>query len=327
MGKRHFLQLCHTYSSSKHRVNGWYWSEKLDGERCFWDGGQSRGKSVRDCPWANFAKSGWNDTCTGLWSRYAKVIHAPSWWLDRLPQGIALDGELYMGRGLFNSLRSITGRTVNVLDSEWEEVCFYVFDIPSTLVFSNGTIDVANHYATFNNIPFERWNYWNFERNYIYLKKELPESETLRLHKHERLPLTNCDLFIDTRLNEITDGGGEGIVLRKPEAIWAPERVHNVLKVKAFADTEATVIGFCGGENRHLGSVGSLICKLNGFQFNLGTGLADVDRVTDGTCLMPNKEYYSDVSAVFAIGEQVTFRYRELRNGVPIEARYLRKYM
>ncbi len=43
MPRRELLQLAHTYKPDKHKIAGWYISEKLDGTRCFWDGGLTSG--------------------------------------------------------------------------------------------------------------------------------------------------------------------------------------------------------------------------------------------------------------------------------------------
>ena len=39
--RREFLQLAERYDAEKHDAAGRYISEKLDGTRCFWDGGLS----------------------------------------------------------------------------------------------------------------------------------------------------------------------------------------------------------------------------------------------------------------------------------------------
>ena len=102
MAKREFLQLAHKYigHNSTH-MGGWFMSEKLDGIRAFWDGGISRGIPAHKIKWANTAKDyrlKELPTATGLWSRYGKVIHAPDFWLDKMPP-VPCDGELYCGRG------------------------------------------------------------------------------------------------------------------------------------------------------------------------------------------------------------------------------------
>ena len=61
--------------------HGWLVSEKLDGARAWWDGSRLRFRS-------------------GL------HIAAPAWFLASLP-ALALDGELWAGRGTFESLSGI----------------------------------------------------------------------------------------------------------------------------------------------------------------------------------------------------------------------------
>ena len=53
MARREFLQLADHYNPHKHNVAGWFVSEKLDGQRCFWDGGISRGLPTEQVPWAS----------------------------------------------------------------------------------------------------------------------------------------------------------------------------------------------------------------------------------------------------------------------------------
>ncbi|MGO9107157.1 MAG: hypothetical protein ACLQDH_13660, partial [Dissulfurispiraceae bacterium] len=105
MAKREFLQLADHYDPFKSNVAGWYISEKLDGTRCFWDGGLSRGLPPESVPWASVTdpktgerKAKIKPIATGLWSRYGNPIMAPDWWLNRLP-ACPLDGELWAGRG------------------------------------------------------------------------------------------------------------------------------------------------------------------------------------------------------------------------------------
>lgn len=83
----------------------WAMSEKFDGERAYWTG-------------------------SSLVSRYGNKIHAPPWWVDRWIGGYMgrLDGELWLGRGRFQELRSIVSRTVNYVD--WTNVQYCIFDAP-----------------------------------------------------------------------------------------------------------------------------------------------------------------------------------------------------
>ena len=82
---------------------GWWVSEKYDGLRGYWDGRK-------------------------LWSRKGNAIAAPEYFLAELPQDIALDGELWMGRGKFEE--TIGAVLSQVPDERWKRVRFMVFDAP-----------------------------------------------------------------------------------------------------------------------------------------------------------------------------------------------------
>ena len=130
MAKREFLMLAHTYKPKKYGVGGWFLSEKLDGMRAYWDGGISRGILKSDVPWANTAKDERYiepPIATGLWSRYGNVIHAPDWWLDKLP-AIPLDGELYIPEARQRLMSIVKDTTPG---TGWQDVKYYVFDMPA----------------------------------------------------------------------------------------------------------------------------------------------------------------------------------------------------
>ena len=78
-------------------------SEKLDGVRAVWDGQVLRFRSGR-------------------------VIVAPAWFLLALPK-LALDGELWIGRGTFDRLSGVV-RQSEPDDMAWREVKYLVFDAP-----------------------------------------------------------------------------------------------------------------------------------------------------------------------------------------------------
>lgn len=81
-------------------VTGWFWSEKFDGCRAFWDG-------------------------FNLWTRGGLKIDAPKWFTDGLPAGFRLDGEIWAGRGRFEQARQAVqnGRFTKAIR-------FKVFDAP-----------------------------------------------------------------------------------------------------------------------------------------------------------------------------------------------------
>lgn len=80
-------------------VSGWYASEKMDGCRAYWDG-------------------------ANLYTKEGNPINAPH-ITETLPQGFALDGELWAGRGQFEAARLFTQYGKNP-----ERVRFVAFDAP-----------------------------------------------------------------------------------------------------------------------------------------------------------------------------------------------------
>ncbi len=84
----------------EHPIDGWFWAEKFDGCRAFWDGEQ-------------------------FWTRGGNIIPAPKWILDEMPKGFQVDGEMWAGRGGFQAAR------VAVQNGRFTKaVKFVAFDAP-----------------------------------------------------------------------------------------------------------------------------------------------------------------------------------------------------
>lgn len=85
-------------------VEGWLFSEKLDGVRARWDG-------------------------TTLRSRGGLPIALPAGFTDGWPAE-PLDGELWLGRGRFEQTSALVrGRRTD--DPRWQQLQFHVFDLPA----------------------------------------------------------------------------------------------------------------------------------------------------------------------------------------------------
>jgi DNA ligase-1 len=138
-------------------------------------------------------------------------------------------------------------------------------------------------------------------------------------------------------LSNTLDAGGEGIVIRDPKGEWTPKRVNALLKYKPFDDAEGTVVGFTSGRrtdkgSKHLGRIGALILDYKGKRLEL-SGLTDKERefLTEEDRHYANEHPGEDMPSdtqgrYFKLGQQVTFKYRELTDdGIPKEARYWRK--
>lgn len=315
-----FLMKLHKFDPIKYGIGGWLLSEKLDGMRCFWDGGITRDMPKEVVPWANTAKDDRyveKQVSTGLWTTYGNVIYAPAWWLDKLPN-IFLDGELYIKNNR-QKLMSIVKKHKPDPD-EWLEVDLWIADSPPLEGFlMDRTINNANFKKRIVGCKefFDKYkltlDYDSGCKPYInvynYLISRI-ESEHVMFHPQEKLP--DQTAFALDRLADfeksIYEEGGEGIVLRDPYMPWRPERSHNILKRKDFDDSECIVTGFTEGKGKYEGMIGALKVKWNGKEFEL-SGMKDNQRVKDS----------------IPIGTIVTFRYRGLTNdGIPQEARFKR---
>ena len=230
--------------------DGWLLSEKLDGQRCIWDG---QG---------------------GLWTRTGNEIYAPRALLGALPHGTMLDGELWLGRGRFQELMTITRRQDR--PASWGAVTFMVFDAPKAaggiVVRLQAAKDALGAHAAATGGP-----------------------GMVRVLEHVACRGIN---HIREHLRDVEAAGGEGVMLRHPTAGHRAGRTSDVLKVKSRRDDEALVIGHEDGKGKHAGRLGALLCRLrSGQTFKVGTGFKDEDREN------PPK-----------LGSVITFQYAELTN-------------
>lgn len=365
--KREFLMLAQTYKPSKHAIGGWFMSEKLDGMRCFWDGGVSRGVLKRDVPWANTNKDDRYlepPVATGLWTRLGNVIHAPDAWLDRLPT-MPLDGELYLP-GYRQDLMA-TVKKLDPVGSDWGGVRLFAFDIPCfTVVFEAGYLNSTNFTnktldqtacMDFINKKRIKWLYdpykhRTFHTTIVLLERICPGTNAFRLDQ-ERLPLmqSEAQTSLMEKLNSVADGGGEGVMLRNPDSAWEAHRSWNLLKVKRLDDAEGIVTGYITGRetdkgSKLLGMMGALILDYDGKRLEL-SGFTEEERTLrsrnlgseDSRAIRLSAESWATENpetecpewieaAHFPRGTKVTFRYRgESKDGIPQEARYWRKHV
>jgi DNA ligase-1 len=365
MGKsnqREFLQLADVYDPDKVRVGGWFLSEKLDGTRCFWDGGVSRGIDTASVPWASLIdpktgepKRKIKPYSTGLWSRYGNPIIAPDWFLNELP-ACPLDGELWAGRGNFQLCRSICGG--DTPDPRFEIIKFAVFGTPPIdAVVATGTIKNPNFHAEFDEEVIAKWVKRRsrtmppafrlksldlgatFHDELLALSEELDTgNERVYLHPQIKLPEDHDEAqqAAYRHLKRVVEQGGEGVMLRSPMGQWIPKRSKQLLKLKPLLDDEGVVVGFTSGRrttrgSKLLGKIGALVLDYRGKRLEL-SGLTDAERefATSSQIEYASQNPGVDMPAgfegsCFKVGQKVTFVYSELSNdGIPLKARYLR---
>lgn len=346
---REFLLKAHTYKPAKYDVAGWYVSEKLDGSRCFWDGGLTRGFPTQEVPWANVinSKTGapkkFHLTATGLWSTYGNPIIAPEWFLNQLPS-MFLDGELWAGRGQFQECRSIISTDSPGIG--WKKIEFPIFSSPTPEQFAvTGLIKNTNMHKMISEDQVLRFlkarvialgngfrrvpDNSTFEDELLILRSVFSDGPAY-LHQQKKLPMERVEEAIEKELAKVIEQGGEGLVLRDPASMWEPRRLRTVLKYKPFSDAEGTLVGFMAGQGKYLGKIGALVLDYKGKRLEL-SGMTDIERMFESIKdrVYANKHPGEEMEVegrVFKLGETITFRYRELSDGgLPKEARYWRK--
>jgi len=200
-------------------------SEKLDGVRAYWTGSK-------------------------LISRQGKLIQAPDWFIEALPDR-AIEGELWLGRGKFEQLVSITSKQ-QAIDEEWQQVKFMLFDLPTSQLTFQSRLSELNKLVKQANVPF------------------------LKLIPHHNY---NTIKEIEQYFQDTINHGGEGIMLNVANSPYIPGRQKSVLKIKPYYDAEATVVDHIEGTGKLKNLMGSLLVKNSQGQiFKIGTGFTMADR-------------------------------------------------
>lgn len=331
--KRQFTMLAST-GLPPEGPQGWWFSEKFDGEQAIWDGGITRGMACEDVPFAYTEKHSRykvKPRATGLWSRYAQPIQAPDWWLDALP-AMPVVGEIWAGFGGYQRVTS--ARKLVPVDEEWSGITYQVFDSPHVGIWlAAGEIDIPNMKLV---IPpgMEAWfrdrgcvdfgSRLMLMQTYDLLRRSLTENEVVRLVAQTPL---ESQSHLEELYSSVLANGGEGGILRDPFSFWVPGRSKKCFKQKPFLDAEGTVVGWQAGQGKYLGMMGALILVWGEKVFKI-SGFTDAERRVDDSYTAeqyPGEEFLTG-TPVFPKGSSVTFKYRELTDdGFPKEARYWRK--
>lgn len=200
-------------------------SEKFDGVRAVWDG-------------------------TTLRFRSGNIVHAPQWFLDRLPK-TPLDGELWLGHGQFETLSGIV-RKAEPIDTEWRDIRYLIFELPQ----GEGTFleRAARIEALVATAKFPQ----------LIAVKQFRVADRAELQR---------------KLDEVINAGGEGLMLHLASAPYVSGRSDVLLKLKPLDDTEAVVVAHIPGKGKYRGQLGALRVETpDGKRFNIGTGFTDAIR-------------------------------------------------
>jgi len=207
-----------------------------------------------------------------LLSKNGNLFHPPAAFTKNLPP-FPVEGELWGGRGTFEQTVSIVNKQQP--HDGWLQLKFALFDVPQasggfTARISKAKVWFAAHPSAYAFV--------------------IPQRQVLD-HAH-----------LQQELDAIEKSGGEGLIVRMPDALYAGGRSPEILKVKNYQDAEATVVSYLPGKGRNEGKLGSLLVALaDGTQFKLGTGFTAAERQSPPQ-----------------IGAVVTFKYYgNYKSGIP----------
>ncbi len=190
-----------------------------------------------------------------LMSRNGQVFSAPKWFTADFPP-FELDGELWLAHGQFEETVSIV--KTYLPDERWKKITYQIFEVPNQAGALLERLQVLKAYLTAFPSPSLRIIEQNTVQN---------------------------DAQIQKRLSQVLTAGGEGLVLRHPQALYHTGRSSQALKVKLKEDAECVVQGYTAGNGKYQNKVGALQCLLRVDQFSklsgqdrlikIGSGLTD----------------------------------------------------
>lgn len=207
-----------------------------------------------------------------LWSKNGQLLHPPQQFTKGLPS-FSLEGELWAGRNRFEYTAATVLRQQP--HEGWLELKFAIFDVPVQGKSFQQRIGDAS-----------RW-FKSHPSQYAFV------IEQTEVHNEQQL---------QHELSRINQLGGEGLIVRDPNAHYHSGRSHSICKIKPYQDDEAIVIAHQKGQGKNRGYLGALVVQNNnGITFKIGTGFTQRERQDPP-----------------AIGTTVTYKYNGLyRSGIP----------
>lgn len=193
------------------------------------------------------------DGVRGFWdgkqllSRQGYPLNPPDYFIKDFPP-FAIDGELFSERGKFEEI-SATVRSAN--GKGWYKLKLHVFDVP------NAKGDLFERLATLENYLRDH------PTPHIAIIKQIPIRDKAHLNQF---------------FSEIQTLGGEGVVVRNPNAPYIHGRSAQILKLKAVLDEECTVVAHHKGKGKYADKLGAITCENQRGRFRIGSGFKDKDR-------------------------------------------------
>ena len=228
-----------------HHEQYYYIQEKLDGNRCiaYFDHDEDK--------WKFQSRSG----------KPLKVDFDMSWVTDDAEKPI-FDGEImtlgHAGSRDFNRTSgAINGKYTNKSDLH-----YYIYDIVADKLPYKERKEILDKYA---------------EQGTGEQCSILPVLDYVPVY-----PNTDYNWKLDEWLDKITAKGGEGIMLRDPNAYYQHKRTDALLKYKKLQTMDLRIVGWNEGKGKYEGAIGSFICENDEKTIRVNVaGISDAIRWSD----------------------------------------------
>lgn len=228
-----------------HHEQYYYIQEKLDGNRCiaYFDHDEQK--------WKFQSRSG----------KPLKVDFDMSWVTDDAEK-LIFDGEImtlgHAGSRDFNRTSgAINGKYTNKSDLH-----YYIYDIVADKLPYKERKEILDKYA---------------EQGTGEQCSILPVLDYVPVY-----PNTDYNWKLDEWLDKITDKGGEGIMLRDPNAYYQHKRTDALLKYKKLQTMDLRIVGWNEGKGKYEGAIGSFICENDEKTIRVNVaGISDAIRWSD----------------------------------------------
>jgi DNA ligase 1 len=184
-----------------------------------------------------------------MFSKNGHELFPPETFIRDLPP-FPLEGELWGGRGRFEQTVAIV-RQQRPHDG-WLQLKFAIFDVPQASGGFTERLALVSAWLAAH------------PSKYAFVIPQLPVKGAAELQRE---------------LQRIEALGGEGLIVRTPDAHYRAGRSPEILKVKSCQDAEATVVAHLPGQGRNAGRLGALLVEgEDGRRFRIGSGFSNAER-------------------------------------------------
>ena len=260
----------------------YYIQEKLDGNRCiaYYDYDEQK--------WKFQSRSG----------KPLKVDFDMSWAYDFYIDNHeypTFDGEIMtLGKAGSRDFNSTSG-AINGKFTDKSALHYYIYDIVApklTYRERKGILDYCNELI-----------HTNTNAHQCTILKVL---DTVELY-----PNPDYNTALDVWLDRIVDKGGEGIILRDPDAKYeCGKRTNALLKYKKVQTMDLRIVGWNEGNGKYIGAIGSFICQTDDGEYQVNvSGMPDDMHYSD-----PDKWMNKIIEvAYFDVSQSKNNSYKSLR--------------